>query len=122
MPSGLRAGRGRAGTRRSGTMGRVPAGRGEGGRGVEEARHFAEIVLLASVAGLAAILANRLTERLKVPAPLLVLVASAVVAAVVPSVVAPTGGQVESIVTVALVAILLDGGMHIGLRRIREAA
>lgn len=45
---------------------------------------YAASVLLASVAALAAVLLNRLTERIKVPPPLLMLVGAAVVANLAP--------------------------------------
>ncbi len=89
---------------------------------MNEARHFALIVLLSAAVVLVAVLSNRLTERLKVPVPLLVLVASAIAVKVVPQLHAPPGHAVENILTVALVCILFDGGMHIGLRRFRSAA
>jgi cell volume regulation protein A len=89
---------------------------------VTESQHFAEIVLLVSAAALVAVLANRLTERLKVPAPLLMLAGAAVSAAVVPGVHAPTEQMVERVVTLALVLVLFDGGMHIGWSRFRAVA
>src|SRR5665811_2085527 len=48
--------------------------------------------------------------------------AAAIAGAVLPGVVAPPERTVERIVTVALVCILFDGGMHIGWRRFRAAA
>ena len=83
---------------------------------------FAELLLFLSLAAVAAILSNRLTSRLRVPAPALFLVAAAVTGAVLPGVVAPPERTVERIVTVALLCILFDGGMHIGWRRFRAAA
>jgi cell volume regulation protein A len=83
---------------------------------------YAELLLVLSLAAVAAILSNRLTSRLRVPAPALFLVAAAVAGAVLPGVVAPPERTVERIVTVALLCILFDGGMHIGWRRFRAAA
>jgi cell volume regulation protein A len=83
---------------------------------------YALALLLASSAALAAVLLNRLTERTQIPTPLLMLVGSAAVAAFFPSLRMPDAVTVEHIVTVALVLILFDGGMHIGLRRFRAAA
>jgi len=83
---------------------------------------FAELLLFLSLAAVAAILSNRLTSRLRVPAPALFLVAAAVTGAALPGVVAPPERTVERIVTVALLCILFDGGMHIGWRRFRAAA
>lgn len=83
---------------------------------------YALALLLASSAALAAVLLNRLTERTRIPTPLLMLVGAAAVAAVFPSARMPDAITVEHIVTVALVLILFDGGAHIGLRRFRGAA
>lgn len=83
---------------------------------------FALVLLLTAAAGLAAVLSNRLTERLKVPAPALMLVAAAVLVKAVPALHAPAQLTVERLVTVALLCILFDGGMHIGVRRFRAAA
>ncbi len=84
--------------------------------------HYALLVLLISVVALVAVLSNRVTERLKIPAPALVLVAAAMAVAWVPGIHQPRERPVEDIVTIALVFILFDGGMHIGLRRFRAAA
>ncbi|MGH8860348.1 MAG: cation:proton antiporter [Jatrophihabitantaceae bacterium] len=89
---------------------------------MDQARHFALIVLLTAAVGLVAVLSNRLTERLKVPVPVLVLVAAATAVKIVPSLHAPPARTVEDILTVALVVILFDGGMHIGAGRFRAAA
>jgi potassium/hydrogen antiporter len=89
---------------------------------VSETYHYALIVLLASAAMLAAVLANRLTERLKVPAPLLLLAAAAIAASVVPGLQTMPERTVEHIVILALVLILFDGGMHIGWSRFKAAA
>jgi potassium/hydrogen antiporter len=83
---------------------------------------FATIVLLTAAAGLVAVLSNRLTVRVKVPAPALLLAAAAIAVAVVPGLHAPPSRAVERLVTVALVLILFDGGMHIGWSRFRAAA
>ena len=83
---------------------------------------FAGLVLLVAVVGLLALLSNRLTERIKVPAPLLVLVAAAVAVNAVPALHAPPERTVERLVTIALVCILFDGGLHMGWRKFRSAA
>ena len=83
---------------------------------------FSQILLLVSLAAVVAVLSNRLTARLRVPAPALFLAAAALAVAVVPGLKAPPERMVERIVTVALVFILFDGGMHIGWRRFRAAA
>lgn len=89
---------------------------------MDDARHFALIVLLCSVVALVAVLSNRLAETVRVPLPLIVLVGSAVAVKTVPSLHAPNPHLVEQILTVALIFILFDGGMHIGVRRFRPAA
>jgi len=83
---------------------------------------FAQLLLILSLVAVAAVLSNRLTARLRVPAPALFLAAAAIAAAVVPGLKAPPERMVERIVTVALICILFDGGMHIGWRRFRAAA
>jgi cell volume regulation protein A len=87
-----------------------------------ETMRFASIIALVAVVGLVTVLSNRLTERLKVPVPALVLVASAVAVKIVPALHAPEVTTVERIVTIALVCILFDGGLHIGWSRFRTAA
>jgi cell volume regulation protein A len=89
---------------------------------VEDAQTFGLIVLLGSGAGLLAVLSNRLTARLQVPTPALFLAAAAVAAALVPQLHSLPHQTVERLVTVALVVILFDGGMHIGWHRFRAAA
>jgi potassium/hydrogen antiporter len=89
---------------------------------MSDAHTFAALVLLVAVVVLAAVLSNRLTERIKVPAPLLVLVVASVAVTVVPDLDRPSDRLVERLVTVALIFILFDGGLHIGWRRFRTAA
>jgi len=89
---------------------------------VSDLEPFAWLVLVTAAVGLAAVLSNRLTERLKVPAPALVLIAAAVIVKVVPDVHAPPERTAERLVTVALLCILFEGGMHIGWSRFRDAA
>ena len=86
-----------------------------------ETEPFALIVVLTAAAGLVAVLSNRLTERLKIPSPALVLAGAAVAVQVIPALRAPPQLAVERVVTVALVCILFDGGMHIGWTRFRSA-
>ena len=83
---------------------------------------FARLVLLIAVVGLVALQSNRLTERIKIPAPLLVLVAAAVAVKVVPDLHSPPELVVERLVTVALLCILFDGGLHMGWPKFRSAA
>ncbi|MGD0240690.1 MAG: cation:proton antiporter [Streptosporangiaceae bacterium] len=87
-----------------------------------DTQRFALIVLLAAAVGLVAVLSNRLTEWVKIPSPAIVLVGAAIAVKVVPALHAPPRQAVERVVTVALVFILFDGGMHIGWSRFRSAA
>jgi cell volume regulation protein A len=89
---------------------------------MNESLGYALIVLFSSALGLVAVLANRLTERVKIPVPLLVLVGAAVAVHAVPVVQPPSARTVERVITIALVLVLFDGGMHIGPSRFRAAA
>jgi cell volume regulation protein A len=83
---------------------------------------FAFAVLLVATVGLLALLSNRLTERIRVPAPVLVLVAAAVAVKAIPDLHQPRERLVEQLVTLALICILFDGGLHIGWRRFHVVA
>lgn len=89
---------------------------------MQDTQPFALLVLLSAGVGLVAVLSNRLTERIKVPAPAFMLIAAAVAAAVVPALHAPPEQSVERVVTVALLCILFDGGMKVGKNRFQAAA
>lgn len=89
---------------------------------MNETLRYAALVLFCSAVGLAAVLANRLTERVKIPVPLLVLIGAAVAVHALPAVQAPSELAVERVMTIALVLVLFDGGMHIGPSRFRAAA
>ncbi len=80
-------------------------------------------ILVPAVVVLAAVLSNRISERLRVPAPFLFLVCAAAAAQLVPSLHrwVPIS-LVEQLVTVALVVVLFDGGLGIGWRRFRRSA
>ncbi len=72
---------------------------------------------------LLAVVSNRLSAWLRIPAPALFLVGAALAADLVPALTGVLSiGMVQRIVTVALVLILFDGGLHIGRDRIRSAA
>ena len=79
------------------------------------------IILVIGLAGTAAVLSNRLSARLRIPAPAFFLVAAAAVAELWPQSILPVR-DVQKVVTVALAIILFDGGMHIGWRKFRSAA
>src|SRR5690348_7171573 len=57
---------------------------------VNETARYALIVLFSSAVGLIAVLANRLTERVKIPVPLLVLIGAALAVHAVPVVQPPS--------------------------------
>lgn len=88
---------------------------------MNESLRYALMVLFASAIGLVAVLANRLTERIKIPVPLLMLVGAAVAVRTVPVLQPPSERVVERVITIALVLVLFDGGMHIGRNRFRAA-
>ncbi len=88
---------------------------------MSDTESFALAVTLVATVGLLALLSNRLTERIRIPAPLLVLVASAVAVQAIPALHKPPQRTVEHLVTLALVYILFDGGLHIGWSRFRAA-
>jgi cell volume regulation protein A len=83
---------------------------------------FGLIIAVVAIALTLAILANHLTERFRVPAPAIFLVAAVIAAGLFPSLSTMSFTTVQRIVTVALAIILFDGGMHIGARRFRESA
>ncbi|MGD0557535.1 MAG: cation:proton antiporter [Streptosporangiaceae bacterium] len=86
---------------------------------MNSASSFGLVVLIVGLTGSAAVLSNRLSERLRVPAPAFFLVGAAVAAQLWKSPFPVT--TVRNAVTVALAIILFDGGMHIGWRRFRSA-
>lgn len=63
---------------------------------------------VASAVGLVAVLANRLTERVKIPVPLLVLVGGAVAVNALPALHSPPERTVERVITIALVLVLFS--------------
>jgi cell volume regulation protein A len=89
---------------------------------VTDIRSFAVAVLFSGLAVLVAILANRVTARTRIPTPVLLLVAAAVAVKVIPDLHAPDEKTASRLVTVALLFILFDGGMQVGLSRFRTAA
>ena len=93
-----------------------------GDGGTEELTRFGLLVLVAALAGIAAVLSNRFSERFRVPAPAIFLVAAAVASDLWPELGGLQTKTVEQVVTLALVVILFDGGLHIGWGRFRTAA
>ena len=83
---------------------------------------FSIMILVVSAVILAAAMSSRLSERIRIPAPALFLIAAAAASDLFPSLGAIPAEVDERIVTVALIFILFDGGMHIGWRRFRSSA
>ena len=90
---------------------------------MSEIADFGLIVLVVATGLFCAVLVRSLTDRVAFPAAALFLVAAAVAAELFPEVEnILTILQVERIAVVALIVILFDGGLHIGMRRFRAAA
>ena len=81
-------------------------------------------LLIAAVSALLAlaVLSNRGSERLGIPAPIFFLVGGILAVVLRPDLGELSMTAVQRAVTVALVAILFDGGMHIGMSRLSTAA
>ena len=82
---------------------------------------FGLAVLLASLVVIAAVLAGRASERLRIPAPAFFLIAAAVASDIWPRLGTLSFATMQQAVTVALAVILFDGGMRMGWRRFRSA-
>src|SRR5512133_572889 len=89
---------------------------------MSDVEHFALLVLVVGAAIIAAVLLNRISERIRIPAPAIFLVAAAVASDVMPALGELSVTTVQRIVSVALAVILFDGGMHMGWQRFRSAA
>jgi cell volume regulation protein A len=87
-----------------------------------EISHFAVIVLVVTAGFALAVLSTKLTERIPVPVPAILLVASAVAADIWPRLNSLPIRTVERVAVVALVVILFNGGLDIGWRRFRASA
>ncbi|QNK81581.1 cation:proton antiporter [Nakamurella sp. PAMC28650] len=87
-----------------------------------DARTFAWLIGLLATAILLAVLANRVSDRIRVPAPALFLVAAAIGSDLFPELGRLSPQINQRIVTVALIFVLFDGGMHIGWKRFRTSA
>jgi potassium/hydrogen antiporter len=83
---------------------------------------FGLVVLVIGLVGIGAVLSNRLSARLRVPAPAFFLICASVAAQLWPRATLLPAATVQDVVSVALAIILFDGGMHIGRRRFRTAA
>jgi cell volume regulation protein A len=90
---------------------------------VSELTDFGLVIAVGSGVFALAVLSNKLSERLAVPAPAIFLLAAAVAARLFPDLGHKLSVRdVERIAVLALVAILFDGGMRVGWRRFRAAA
>jgi cell volume regulation protein A len=90
---------------------------------VHEVLHFGAIVLLVSGGFAVAVLANGVSERLRVPAAGIFLLAAAIASDIWPALGdALSIRDVERIAVLALIVILFDGGMRVGWTRFRESA
>jgi len=83
---------------------------------------FGLVVLVIGLVGTGAVLSNRLSARLRIPAPAFFLICASVAAQLWPHQALLPFTTVTRVVSVALAIILFDGGMHIGRRRFRTAA
>jgi cell volume regulation protein A len=83
---------------------------------------FSVAILVVSAVILVAALSSRISERIRIPAPALFLIAAAAASDLFPNLGTVPPEVDERIVTVALIFILFDGGMHIGWRRFRSSA
>ena len=88
---------------------------------VESIEPFGLTLLIAAGVVSLAVLSNRVSSRIRIPAPAIFLVAAAAASDLLPSLRGISIVTVEQIVTVALVLILFDGGMQVGVRRLRAA-
>jgi cell volume regulation protein A len=90
---------------------------------MSEIADFATLVLVVAGGFSLAVLSTRLTGRVPVPAPALFLIAAALVSDLWPAVYAHVPIRtVERVAVVALVIILFNGGMDMGMARLRASA
>lgn len=83
---------------------------------------FAVIISMTGAALLVAVFSSRVTALSQIPSPALFLLAASVAVDRFPSLGGLSIRADQRIVTVALVVLLFDGGMHIGLTRFRPVA
>jgi len=89
---------------------------------VDDVLTFGLIITAVAAAGFVALFSSRLSNAIRIPAPALFLIAAALASDLIPSLGRVTPENVQRIVTVALIFVLFDGGMHIGWRRFRSAS
>ncbi len=88
---------------------------------VETIEPFGFALLVAGLVVVVALFSNRVSAILRIPAPAIFLILAAVASDLIPGLQGISLNTVEQIVTVALIMILFDGGMHIGARSLRAA-
>jgi potassium/hydrogen antiporter len=89
---------------------------------VSEITDFGLVVLVVSAVFALAVLSNKLTERIPVPAPAIFLLSAALAVHFVPRLGSEISiKDVERVAVVALVVILFDGGMRVGWKPFRRA-
>ena len=89
---------------------------------MSEIADFATLILVIAGGLSVAVLSTRVTERLPIPAPALFLVAAAIASDLWPDLYAHVPIlTVERVAVVALIVILFNGGIDIGMRRLRAS-
>src|SRR5215208_4805867 len=89
---------------------------------MSEITDFGLVVLVVSGVFALAVLSNKLTERIPVPAPAIFLLAAAAAVHFVPRLGRELSiKDVERLAVVALIVILFDGGMRVGWKRFRRS-
>ncbi|MDP9117392.1 MAG: cation:proton antiporter [Actinomycetota bacterium] len=86
---------------------------------MQDVEPFAVVLCVLALALIAAVFSNRLSDRIGVPTPAIFLVAAAGAAQLFHGLGTLSIRTDQRIVTVALVVILFDGGMHVGRARLR---
>ncbi|MFB9237774.1 cation:proton antiporter [Plantactinospora siamensis] len=99
----------------------MPVGLLAAGEPTGELTTFGVVLGAVALAAMAAVLSNRLSDLIRVPAPALFLFAAAAASDLFPRLGTLAIGTVREIVTVALILVLFSGGMEIGWRRLRPA-
>jgi cell volume regulation protein A len=89
---------------------------------MHDVEQFALVITVAALALLLAVGSSRITAWTHIPSPALFLLAASLCADVFPDLGSLSTITDQRIVTVAIVLILFDGGMHIGLSRFRPVA
>jgi potassium/hydrogen antiporter len=91
------------------------------GAAIEDFSHFGLVIAVVAGTVLLAVFSNRLSARIYVPAPAIFLIGAAIASDLLPRLATVPILSDQRIVTLALIPILFDGGMHIGWRRFRSA-